>query len=150
SALLLMDGTAKLDWKFILQKLGALVVWIVTFALVSAVLGSDLGRPQASPRELILAAPPVMALALLVGVDVFTTRRIEIIDRYAAVDISFRLIKDLRAPHDRETTDFYAYLKSQTLVNPARVTLPKTKFTSGIAKPARPPHIFLFLIDSLR
>ena len=69
---------------------------------MSAVLGSDLGRPQASPRELILAAPPVMALALFVGVDVFTARRIEIIDRYAAVDISFRLIKDLRAPHDRE------------------------------------------------
>ena len=62
----------------------------------------------------------------------------------------FDSIRDLRAAHSGETAAFYASLKANTLVSPLRVTPPAPRFPGGRESASRPPHIFLFVIDSLR
>ena len=146
AAYTLTRATEGTDWNFVVQKIGALTIWLVAFAMMSRVLRPGCWRPARVP----LALPPTLALAVFVGVDLSTVGRLEVADRYATVDISFRLIRDLRVEHDRETTDFYAYLKAHTLVPPAGVVLAKTAFVPATGPPSDPPDIFLFLVDSLR
>jgi arylsulfatase A-like enzyme len=93
--------------------------------------------------------PPCLALALFQAVGPFGARP-GLVDRYATVDMSFRFVRDLRAAHSGETAAFYASLKANTLVSPLRVTPPAPRFPGGRESASRPPHIFLFVIDSLR
>src|SRR5262249_12170151 len=73
-----------------------------------------------------------------------------VFDRYAAIDLSFRLIRDLRTTESRDTADFYAYLKANTLVPPLRVKTADIQFAPLDRPAVKPPDVFLFIIDSMR
>ena len=74
-----------------------------------------------------------------------------VLERYAPVDPSFRLIRDARTMRSAETAEHYAFLHSQTLVPPPRVHPVDIDFVSPL-KPAegRKPHVFLLVVDSMR
>jgi len=145
AAYTLVNITSGLDWNFVLQKLGVIVVWLMAFAAVHVLLP----RTSSQPAALVFVVPPCLALALFQAVGPFGARS-GLADRYATVDMSFRFVRDLRAAHSGETAAFYASLKANTLVSPLRMTPPAFQLPGGRQSASRPPHIFLFVIDSLR
>src|SRR5439155_8059412 len=128
----------------------------IAFASVHTLVRRD-GSKRGSA---MIALGPIIVLAAFQGADVVIARARLIqegplnpdflFDRYSAVDLSFRLIRDQRVLHTRETADFYALLKANTLVAPPRVVTGAIQFAHPIRTASKPPHIFLFVIDSLR
>jgi len=98
---------------------------------------------------MLLAVTPLAAFALYGGLA--TVEPGVVLERYAAVDPSFRLIRDARTMRSAETAEYYAFLHSQTLVPPSRVHPVDIDFVSPL-KPAegRKPHVFLLVVDSMR
>jgi sulfatase-like protein len=147
----LVSATARLDWNFIIQKLGVLLIWLVALSAVSALVR----RTRLRRGHVMPAVVSVGALVLFQGTDMAAAHRMlgsdSVFDRYAALDASFRLIRDQRFLQSQDTADFYARLKANTLVAPGLVTSPRIRFAPQIVAPkVKPPHIFLFVIDSLR
>jgi hypothetical protein len=138
----LVSITAGLDWNFVIQKLGVLLIWLVAFASVHTICEN-----RNTVRGRVTLVVPLLVLGLFRAADAYSAN--VLLDRYAAVDLSFRFIRDLRVAQSRDTADFYNHLKANTLVLPARVSVGDIDFARPSGAPMR-PHIFLFLIDSLR
>jgi sulfatase-like protein len=147
AAYALTAAVSHLDWNFLLQKLGVLVVWLVALA---ATYGATAGR-RGDRRMLPAFALSLLAFALHQGVMRLPPTADAQLDRYAAVDPSLRLLRDAQVKGSADTAEYYAYLRSQTLVLPGKVRPPDVAFVDRLG-PARvrPPHIFLFIVDSLR
>jgi hypothetical protein len=139
-------AVAQFDWNFLMQKLSVLAVWLVAFCAIYAAVGD---RPREHRHPSLLAAMPLAAFAVYGGSAIVEPGNV--LDRYAAVDPSFRLIRDARTMRSAETAEYYAFLHSQTLVPPPRVHPVDIDFVSPL-KPAegRKPHVFLLVVDSLR
>jgi hypothetical protein len=83
-------------------------------------------------------------------------------DAYLAADPSLRLARDLTAKRDESSAAFYAFLRANTGikvdVRPIDISFVTSfkgfkgdkGFRAPSAAQARPPHVFLFVIDSLR
>ncbi len=140
----LVEETSSLDWNFLIQKSGVLLVWVTAFASAHALIGTR----RATPR-LVFALAPLVAVGFVQTTTPLAARS-DVADRYAAVDMSFRLIHDAGRVRAGETAQFYTRLKANTLVAPGRVSPPSRSFTTELRRASRPPHVFLFLIDSLR
>jgi hypothetical protein len=143
---LLLGLVGELDWNFTFQKLIVLATWLGIGSAAYAAVG---------PRRRVMASRqwaigvPVAALLLyqLVG---WADPRVAI-DRYATVDPAMRLIRDARTAQSADTAARYSYFRSQTLVLPLTVHPPAVDFVRPLPPaPARKPHIFLVVIDSLR
>jgi hypothetical protein len=146
-AYVLVDGVRQFDWSFLLQKLGVLIVWLLAFASAYAVVGERRPRGSLSIR---LAAVSIAVLALYHALGWMNVEAA--MDRYAAVDPSLRLIRDARAGRSSETAEYYAFLRSHTLLAAGRqIQQPEIDFVRPL-RPAdgRKPHIFLIVVDSLR
>lgn len=156
----LTNAVFHFDWNFLLQKLGVLMVWLTTFAAAYAVLRTDAGERRS---RRLLAAVPIVALGLYHGLAWFETRTFAaaaagsrlspqvVLDRYASVDPSFRLIRDAQTTRSAETAEYYAYLRSHTLVSPRLVQPIDTDFVRPLGPaPAGTPHMFMFVVDSMR
>jgi Sulfatase len=139
-------AVAQFDWNFLMQKLSVLAVWLIAFCAAYAAIGNWL-REHRHPS--LLAATPLAAFALYGGLAIVEPG--VVLERYAAVDPSFRLIRDARTMRSAETAEYYAFLHSQTLVPPPRVHPVDIDFVSPL-KPAegRKPHVFLIVVDSMR
>jgi Sulfatase len=137
---------AQFDWNFLMQKLGVLVVWLVTFCAVYAAIGDF---PRGRWNSSLQVAMPLLALLLYVGLA--TIEPGLVLERYAAVDPSFRLVRDAKTIRSSETAEYYTFLHSQTLVSPRRIQPPEVDFVRPLhASEGRKPYIFLLLVDSLR
>jgi hypothetical protein len=143
----LLSSVSHLDWNFLLQKLGVLLVWLTIAAAVYAIADG--------PSDARWAGAALAVAAIALGGHA-AAARIErrsggTFDRYAALDPSFRLIRDAETQRSAETAEYYEFLRSHTLVprdavQPPSVELVEPPGRAGV----RPPHIFLFVIDSLR
>jgi Sulfatase len=142
----LAAAVAQFDWNFLLQKLSVLAVWLIAFCAVYAAVGDG---PRERRYPSLLAATPLAAFALYGGLA--TIEPGVVLERYAPVDPSFRLIRDARTMRSAETAEYYAFLHSHTLVPPPRVHPVDIDFVSPL-KPAegRKPHVFLIVVDSMR
>jgi hypothetical protein len=142
----LAAAVVQFDWNFLMQKLSVLAVWLIAFCAAYAAAGD---RPRAHRHPSLLAATPLVAFALYGGLA--TVEPGVVLERYAAVDPSFRLIRAARTMRSAETAEYYAFLHSQTLVPPPRVHPVDIDFVSPL-KPAegRKPHVFLLVVDSMR
>jgi arylsulfatase A-like enzyme len=149
--------TAQMDWGFLLQKVGVLAVWLVTWAAMYAAAHSA-KRPSFS----IALVASLLLLAAYGGVRLVERRALYgsawagqlplLMDRYAAHDASFRTLDDTLAERPRTSPEFYRFLIANTNIDPAIRIVPTTiDFSSG-GPPAgsRRPSIFLFVLDSLR
>lgn len=157
AAYALATSVEQLDWNFLLQKLGVFVIWLIAFGLAHRLV-----RARAKPAGLWAALlPPAAVLMAFVSAEAAQTRvrawsgdaRLDpefVLDRYAAVDPSFHLISDLLRANSGEGAEFYGYLKTNSTI--ATQIKPVTiDFVNPIGPAAaRRPHIFLFVVDSLR
>jgi hypothetical protein len=143
----LVAAASQLDWNFLLQKLGVLIVWLAALAATYGLVGRRSAGGWVVPALVV----SVVALALHAGAARLESSSRVALDRYAALDPSFRLIRDAQTKRSAETAEYYEYLRSQTLVPPRAWRSPTIDFVNGLG-PARvrPPHIFLFIVDSLR
>jgi arylsulfatase A-like enzyme len=147
------------DWGFMLQKLSALAV----AAIAVVAFGSIVDSRAAASHDRVPAAMPFVVLAAFATAVVAAPRlpgwlsdpRLDpdfAFDAYSAGDPAFRLMRqfavgDASAQSD---ADFFAYLRSNSSI-PRNVAPASVEFVNHFTTPtAKPPHIFLFLIDSLR
>jgi len=160
AAFLLVAAVAHLDWNFLLQKLTVLIVWFVAVAVTHA-----MNRPEKAfaVRNVSASAErfvtPLVALTAC-GLVSLGLSRVQaraghasaesVLDRYAAVDPSYRLIRDALTVPSGDSARFYAYLRANTFVSPAAAHPPPIEFSPLRATSDNRPLIFLFIIDSLR
>jgi hypothetical protein len=143
-AYLLVEAVSRFDWNFLIQKLGVLIVWLATLAAVYA-LTSSAGRRSHAATALV----PLVVLGLYHAAIQATPA--SVIDRYAVLDPSFRLIRDAGTGRSAETVEYYGYLGSHTLISDPRIPSIDIDFVKPLPPAAGPvPNIFLFVIDSLR
>ena len=143
-AFLLVDAVSHFDWNFLLQKLGVLLVWLATFAAVYAATG-----PRVRHSPLLAVGTPLVVLCLYHAVILAVPGAV--LDRYAAVDPSLRLIRDAGTRRSADTAEYYAYLRANTLISHTRIPAVSVDFVKPLrAAPGRPPNVFLFVVDSLR
>ncbi|HEV3142191.1 MAG TPA: sulfatase-like hydrolase/transferase, partial [Vicinamibacterales bacterium] len=171
----LVDAVSHFDWNFLLQKLGVLLVWLIVFAVCGAALQrrqknaessehaertSYHALPASSANAAFYLVPLLIIFVFYRGVVWIEARPVAdarlnprvVLDRYTAVDPSFRLIRDAQTARSAETAEYYAYLQANTLILPATVQTPETPFVDAFATPTtiRKPDIYLFVIDSMR
>jgi hypothetical protein len=173
-AFVLTGAVEHLDWNFLLQKLTVLVVWLAAFAVVYAATWrrrpladqDDAQERRAQERSAkALAARVVLTPAIVLIACALVSLALSraqpalgrgagvesALDRYAAVDPSYRLIRDARTVPSGETARFYAYLRANTLVPPRAAQPADVDFVDALhATPGPKPLIFLIVIDSLR
>jgi len=145
----LIAAVSHLDWNFLLQKLTVLLVWLAAFAAMARLglvkadyVGSGFSRTY-------------IAAALIFGVFhffvSFDARRLTATANYAALDPSYRLMRDARIARTTETAEYYAFLRAHTLAPVGKVPTRDVDFVSPMAPaPAFRPDIYLLIVDSLR
>lgn len=158
------------DWDFLLQKLCVVSMWLVVFSYAYAALPP--ARPDPAWRT--LAGPPALA-AMLFGGRVLVEPRLTVpgshtgfvpsfvLEGYAAVDPSFRLIEDLSRRTSPEDATFFGVLRAHTAiqhveVEPISIDFVQPSALSGGSTPtlresppgSPQPHVFVFVVDSLR
>ncbi len=164
AAFWLAVATSVMDWNYLFQKLGAIVIWTVGFAWMYGVVS----RAPAPRRMVVRAMWGVSAAAAAIFVVAWLApasmammglpagTHSSTIERYAAYDVSFRLVHDLTgfepSPRGGEMNAFYALLRRHTniprtvtITSPDVALVPALHTLSG-----RMPHVFFFVIDSLR
>lgn len=159
-ACLLTTYFSRLDWDFTLQKIIALVVWIIAFAIFYVI-----SPPNKRLARLWAYIFGVCLLAAYIGLLLVQPRWSNeensptplgsAIDAVQGYDISFRLADTLL--HDRfgplrTSSGFYSFLADNTNIPRSRHIAPVdvNLVPHLTATPGRKPNIFVFVIDSLR
>jgi hypothetical protein len=73
-----------------------------------------------------------------------------VLDRYSAFDASYQLVRDLLETHAGEHASFYTFLKAHSTLNLVAAEPVDVSFVDTFERTARAPHVFLFIVDSLR
>lgn len=143
----------RFDWDFLLQKMSVVAVWVIAAGTMWS--GVAAGRGGARPFPWRMAA--VLALVGLAGAVALPAllppeRRLELtLDRYATLDPSYRLIVTTAQRSRGEAAAFYRVLRAHSTIAHVDVAPVEVDFVKPLTAPAAPPpHIFLFVVDSLR
>ena len=135
------------DWNFTIAKSAALASWLLVLAATLRVLPSRIGGPQAIPFVACFAFLGVHQAVSQTTVD---TR---VAEAWHGSDPSIRLIADALAPTapvlDDGLQDFlqrHTNIPRSTRVEPVQIDLAAL---DG-APASNRPHVFLFVVDSLR
>lgn len=142
-------ASAVMDWNFVLARIGAVLTWLVAISGALALPRPTLARPSAGWAFLwcLVALGAHQALVPPPGLAADSPA-----ERWAIADPSYRLLREaLRPPAPADRT-FYPFLQHHTNlgrdvdVRPVDVSLAPLEG----APAARRPHVFLFVVDSLR
>ena len=154
---------ARSDWDMLFQRLGAVFLWFaaLSFALNSTRSRNDERRSPLLIFNLLAIAVFSFWAARQAGTPRFLDRYSgckqqacvsDAVEQYSGFDASFKAARDVFAPafDDGEHGDFYRFLRRNTNIaapiRPVEINIAgKLKATRGTK-----PHIFLFVIDSLR
>jgi hypothetical protein len=136
------------DWNFTIAKSAALASWLLALAAALRVLPGRVGGPPAVPFVVCFAFLGVYQAAFHVTADAAAAA-----GAWKGSDPSVRLIADALAPAapvlDEGLQDFlqrHTNIPRSTRVEPVGIDLAAL---DGAPSPTR-PHIFLFVVDSLR
>jgi len=151
----LVTSVSHLDWNFLLQKLTVLLVWLTTFCAVSGSLRRAARaageEPAATPRGYATAIVPLLIFGLFHGFVSVDARHGERAGSYAALDPSYRLIRDARLARTAETAEYYAFLRANTLAPVGKIPVRQVDLVSPmVPAPGSRPDIYLIVVDSLR
>src|SRR5262249_39532259 len=146
-----------------------LLVWLATFSAVYAAIArlrpaSDAGHVPGFGGWRYATAP-LLAFALYhsfvsleargsgsaaeTGRDARLSPPV-VLDRFAAIDPSFRLIRDARKARSSETAEYYAFLRSHPLVPFSDIPPLDVDFVKPLAPTAaRKPDVYIFIVDSM-
>jgi len=162
AAFVVLKRVERFDWDFLVQSLCVIVAWLLTCALVHALVRRRAPRLTSGP--VVLTSAFVVAVAG-VGVDNRVSASASpslraagepfvsefALDAYASLDPSYRLLRRLLSTESAGAREFYAYLGANSLIQHVDVEPVQVDFvTPLVAAPTPPPHIFLFVVDSLR
>lgn len=156
-ALAAIRAVEPVDWDFLFQRICVVLFWGAAMAYAHGAV-----RAQRWSNGWRLTVPSLMAALLVVGSSLAMPRlaaRVDgttavpefVLEGYGGVDPSFRLIHDLARAESADDLAFYRYLRShstvqETEVGPISVDFSRALSAGGGAR----PHIFVFVIDSLR
>jgi len=157
-------ATSVMDWNYLFQTLSAIAIWTFGFAWMYGVHWRTSPTRRLASRLAVgvpLAASAIFAIAALVPTSMALLHlpagtNSAAIDRYAAYDVSFRMVHDLtgleRSANRAEMDPFYALLRSHTNIpRTVTITAPDIALVEALHPPSgRTPHVFFFTIDSLR
>jgi hypothetical protein len=147
----LVAAVSHLDWNFLLQKLTVLLVWMAAFALVSRLGPAEAKAQYVRPGFGRTYIVPLLIFGLYHGFVSLEARNARATATYAALDPSYRLVRDARTARSAETAEYYAFLRSHTLIPPGDVPPLDVDLVKPLAPAAgRPPDIYLLIVDSLR
>jgi hypothetical protein len=157
-ALGLRAAVEHIDWNFMLQKLGVCVVWVIALSGASKLTRRFARLPSVGRRTGLVAA--VMIAVGLGGVPAASRlsawtgdARLDpefVLDRYSAFDASYHLVRDLVETNVGEHASFYTFLKAHSTLGLVAAEPVEVSFVETFEKTTRPPHVFLFIVDSLR
>ena len=162
---LALQRVEKVDWNFFLQNLCVVTAWLVTYAFVYQLVprSSDALRR----RSTLMAVAGIVIAVVLGGLGVGRGLSASTqtpapatghtfvaefeLDAYATLDPSYRLMRQALTVESSDERDFFAYLRANSLIEHVDVKPIDIDFVERLAaRPERPPHVFLFVIDSLR
>ena len=158
-ALGLRTAVEHFDWNFLLQKLGVFVVWVVALvgaSLVTRRLGGvwRVGRDTCGAVGVLLiviglaGVPAASRLSAWSGDGKFDPDFT--LDRYSAFDASYQLVRDLLETRTGEHASFYTFLKAHSTLGRVAAEPVDVSFVDSFESHTPPPHVFLFIVDSLR
>jgi hypothetical protein len=158
-ALGLRTAVEHFDWNFVLQRLGVFVVWTVALVGASA-MTRRLGEIWRVGRDTCGAIAVMMIVIGLAGVP--AASRLSAwagdgtfdpdftLDRYSAFDASYQLVRDLLETRAGEHASFYTFLKAHSTLGRVAAEPVDVTFVDSFDRRTPPPHVFLFIVDSLR
>ena len=145
---LIEQQAAKSDWNFVVAKTAAVASWLIALAAALRIL------PARTPRAGVV---PFALCFVLLGVNEAVSRVGDTAAQAAEVwnghDASIRLIADaLATPASVSDTGFVDFLQLHTNIPRSTHVAPVTIDLAALdgAPAALRPHIFVFVIDSLR
>ena len=143
------------DWNFLVATLGVMVVWLLALASalsLVAVLGAGEARAPVPTRAAFAGCLVALGLYQAVVPPPSHAGTSTPVDAWTLADPSFRTLREALRPPAPADTDFYPFLQQHTNLGPE---IPVRAFDvrhaplSGVPAATR-PHVFLFVIDSLR
>jgi len=148
-----------LDWDFLLLKSGVIVLWFAIFGTMLRV------TPLLRVSDAWLAVACATPLAAFAS-DTFMQRHAprvmrdpqfsvrRALDRYVVYNPAFRVVDGTLGrslgPGAAGQSAFLRFLRANTGLGGERVAPVTLDFVEPLGPASRPPHIFLFVIDSLR
>lgn len=170
-----MKAVEPIDWDFLFQKMWVLAFWALSFAYAFGALPARVA--EVGWRS--LAVPPVVGVLLLLATPRLPVLAADarwvpefVLEGYAAAAPSFHLLRDVLRVEAPEDATFYRYLRDHSTLQHAEVapvsidfvspdrlrpsvaadaaSTPATSAIASTTESPRKPHIFLFVIDSLR
>ena len=145
-----------IDWDFLLLKTGVIALWFATairvLRLTPNIRLSDgwLAAVCVAPFAFHTVAGRIERhAAQLTGDPTFSVRRL--LDRYTIYNPAFRLADGILTPPVSSSGQaaFMRFVRQNTDLG-ADVVPPNLDFVTPLAAAPRPPHVFLFVVDSLR
>ena len=156
----LLRRVERFDWNFLVQNLCVVAGWLLVSALVHQFVRHS--TPRSVARPVAFSAAAVLAIVGIgAGGSVETpfASRVAgqpfvpefVLDAYATVDPSYRLMRHVLAVEPAGTREYFNYLRAHSLIQHVDVQPVDVDFVRPLRPAAsRPPHIFFFVIDSLR
>ena len=157
AGIVLLRRVEKFDWNFLVQNLLVLGGWLLTFAFVHALVRRKshalASRPMAVTALAVVAVAGVGAggsiETTLPGSQQFVPEFV--LDAYATVDPSYRLVRHLLSIEPEGSREFFSYLAANSLIEHVDVKPVDIDFARPLTRvPAKPPHVFFLVVDSLR
>lgn len=157
-ALGVRTSVVQLDWNFLLQKLGVSLVWALAFGWTTIAIrrrtAARLDRRTCDLLAVIMIAVGLAGIPLVSRVAAWSgnaTLEPEFaLDRYSAVDGSYQLLRGLLTTNAGADAAFYSFLRSHSTLGAVAVRPVNVDFVDGFQPVTAPPHVFLFVVDSLR
>jgi Sulfatase len=157
-----LNTVEKFDWNALAQKLLVFGFWAIAFSMFVSLARTTIGGRPRSVSSILLPPVLVVGVALALG---FVSARLHrwiddpwlhhgaALDRYATADTSFRLLYEWMIDHPGADPQFASFLQTNTNIPHWAVpaSVPDIALASADRPQAvRPPHVFWFVIDSLR
>lgn len=160
-ALGLRTAVVHFDWNFLLQKLGVTLVWALALGWASLTLPRLASIvPPLSRRACdrlavamvlvgLAAAPAATRVARWSGEATLDPEFV--LDRFSALDGSYQLLRSLLKTNAGADADLYRFLKAHSTLGRISASPVDVNFADAFhATATPPPHVFLFIVDSLR
>jgi hypothetical protein len=153
-----IERATTFDWDFLIQNLCVVGVWIGACGLTHTLVRNPMSGARL--RSTVVTAGMLLLLGgvggnVEAGLAAHPARAAFVpefaLDGYAAVDPSYRLIRHLLRVDPGGAAGFYGYLHANSLIGRVPIDPIDVDFVKPLTKaPGKPPHIFFFVIDSLR
>ena len=153
-------GSAKNDWNHLFQKLTALMVWVAAFRVFYALSRWRMPvlAPSGTGRLLLLSLALLPVHRMLEAGERSLFQRTgsketfsRFLDGYAGFDPSFKLVRDSMSTVVVDSSFYQFMARNTNLPRATRIEPVEVKLASAaVPLTETPPHVFLFVVDSLR